>query len=250
MHKYSFTGMVHPERVKFTVTNVPPMKIIHQDFGIDGTAHIEFNESKITIEFESEIDYRQNLVTLQYMIEDAARLIVDIFCYVNSYTYDVEITNVICKDLNIDKMFEVRGEYDIKKTPDQVNEEFRKIFLLFAHTNKKIPFFLADALADFRRGVKYPKMTASFCYRAIETIRQFHFEDQTITDEKKRIKDGWNKLNAALGFDESFYNDVLEFARPNRHGKYPAITYQQRETIMKKTRSIIDKFIDFYVNTP
>jgi hypothetical protein len=104
--------------------------------------------------------------------------------------------------------------------------------------------FLKDIFADFRRAGKYPPMTASFCFRAIEIIRKFGFEDQTILNEIDREKAGWKKTGELLGFKKSDSEEIRSFALPNRHGIYPTITYLQRERIMNFTRNVIDKFIE------
>ncbi len=216
----------------------------HPGFGMEGRSFIKFENSTITVRLESEIDHANddtcNLETLKNIIEENVRLIVDSFCYVNSYSYDVEITKVTCDTLNIDKTFGVRGEWNIKKDPIDSNKEFTKILQLFDRPER---IFLKDVLADFRRAIKYPAMTASFCFRSVETIRKFYFEDKADLDDSSRKKNGWGKLNSKLGFKTGDFEEIEKFALPNRHGDYPLITYKERERIMNFTRKIIDKFI-------
>ena len=87
-------------------------------------------------------------------------------------------------------------------------------------------------------------MTAYYCYRAIEIIRKFYFEDFNVKNEDKRKKQGWQKLKKELEFPENCFNEIKQFSDANRHGEYPLITYEQRERIMNLTRKIIDKTID------
>lgn len=154
---------------------------------MDGETLLEFKNSRFTVTLDTKINYSKsdtcNLETLKNFVEENVRLVVDIYCYVKSYSYEVEITKVKCTDLNIDYTFGVRGEWNINKDARETNEEFTKIIKLFNSPEK---MFLKDVLADFRRSIKYPAMTASFCFRAIETIRKFYFEDNKITDNNKR----------------------------------------------------------------
>ena len=105
-------------------------------------------------------------------------------------------------------------------------------------------YFIKDSLADFRRAIKYPAMTAGYCFRAIETIRKFHFENKGIHDNDKRRKDGWNKLRSSFDLTQSDFNEIENFTLSNRHGHYPSVTYPERERIMNFTRKIIDKTIE------
>ncbi|MFB6225916.1 MAG: hypothetical protein ABEJ02_01030, partial [Candidatus Paceibacteria bacterium] len=40
------------------------------------------------------------------------------------------------------------------------------------------------------------------------------------------------------------FDEILKFAKPGRHGEYPAIEYEERERIMNFTRKIINKTIE------
>lgn len=178
--------------------------------------------------------------TLKNIVEENIRIVVDAYCFVRSYSYDVEVIKVVCDDLKIDYTFGVQGEWNIHKDEQSTNAEFTKILKLFDRPEK---LFLKDAFADFRRSIKYPGMTASFCFRALETIRKFYFEDQADGNSDTRRKNGWEKLVKKSGLQEDDFTEIKKFALPNRHGEYPVIKYQERERIMNFTRSIIDKMI-------
>jgi hypothetical protein len=216
------------------------------EFNIVGESTVSIQSSHITVQFDSNIDYTKdpkcNLETLKNFIEENVRIVVDSYCFVKSYSYDVEVSTVKCAQLSIDYTFGVRGEHNISKTDDQSNKEFEKLITTFS-----IPTagFLKDVLADFRRAIKYPAMTASFCFRAIETIRIFLFENRGITNESSRKSDGWKNLRTTLNLSEADFSEIQKFAKQNRHGQYPAITYQERERIMNFTRTVIEKSLNF-----
>ena len=92
-------------------------------------------------------------------------------------------------------------------------------------------------------------MTAGFCFRAVETIRKFYFEDQSISNDDKRRERGWKELGETLGFKEADFKEIKDFALPNRHGEHRQISYEQRERIMNFTRSIINKLIQIIKGT-
>lgn len=244
-YKYIFKGVIHPKRVNFEVNAKFGLQINHPEFGIDGVFGIEFKNSEFVAEYATAVDHTKkestNLETLRNYIDEAIRLVVDIYCYVKSYNYEVEIIKVECQELKIDYIFDVWGEKNIHKDKKQTNNEFTDLIIFFSMRSDLD--FLRHALTDFRRGIKYPSETAAFCFRAIETIRRFYFDDMDINDENKRREKGWELLRRTLNFDRDFFKDIERFALPNRHGEYPVITYPEREEIMNKTRQVIDTFI-------
>jgi hypothetical protein len=244
MYKYQLSGKIHPERVDFTIGTKLPLCIEHGEFGIKGKVVLEIRNSNITISFDSQTEYSSSdtgsLETLKNILEESVRMIVDAYGYVRSYAYEVEITNIKNLDSSLNYQFGVRGEWNILKDDESVDKEFSRILGLFTVPENAA---IGDVLADFRRAIKYPSMTASFCFRAIETIRQHTFEDVSITNDDKRREDAWIKLRANLGFKKEDFDEIKTFALPNRHGKYPKITYQERERLMNFTRVIIDKVI-------
>jgi hypothetical protein len=246
MYKYQLSGKIHPERVDFTIGTKVSLSITHGEFGIKGEILLEIKNSNITISFDSKNEYFSSdtgsLETLKNILEESVRTIVDIYGYVRSYAYEVEIINIKNLDSSLDYTFGVRGEWNINKDNDATNQEFLKILHLFSAPNNG---YISNVLADFRRAIKYPPMTASFCFRAIETIRQHVFENTLIIDDNERRKDGWEKLNTHLGFKKENFEEIQRFSLPNRHGAYPKITYQEREQIMNFTRNIIDKVIQY-----
>lgn len=246
MHTYQLSGKIHPERVNFTIGTKLPLSIEHGEFGIKGEITLEIRNSNIIISFDSQNEYLSSdtgsLETLKNILEESVRMVVDIYGYVRSYSYEVEITDIKNFGSSLNYQFGVRGEWNILKDDKSANEEFSRILNLFTVPGNGT---IGDVLADFRRAIKYPSMTASFCFRAIESIRQHAFEDVSIADDDKRRKDGWTKLGANLGFKEEDFNVIKKYALPNRHGKYPKITYQEREQIMNFTRLIIDNTVNW-----
>ena len=160
MYTYELSGKINPERVNFTIGTKLPLYIEHGGFNIKGEIILEIKESNISISFSSENIYSSansgGLETLKNIIEEAVRMVVDSYCYVKSYAYEVEITDIKCKELNMEYIFGVRGEWNIVKDDSESNEEFTKIIKLFSdpqNTSMNLIF------ADFRRAIKYPSMT-------------------------------------------------------------------------------------------
>lgn len=239
MYKYVLSGTVYPPRVNFSTIPLS-IRIEHADFGIRGDAELKIRDSAIELKFVSYTEVT-DIPTLKNFLEEAIRMAVDAFCYVNSYSYDVDIEKIECEQLQLSHTFEVRGEYNIDRTVEEYNQEYLKLLSLFMQPNLT---YFKDVFADFRRSIKYPAMTASFCFRAIEIVRKYMFENPSIVDENKKRKAGWLNLCNQLGYQKSDFEHIQSFATPNRHGKYPTITYRERERIMNFTRGLLDKCIE------
>lgn len=241
-YTYNFTGKIHPKRVGFEIGQPIPLYIKVENFDIEGQAKAHFENSEIEVIFESPGEYTgSQLETLKNYVKDAVQMVVDIYCYVNSYGYDVEITSVNCEALDISQNFSVRGEWNIDKNNKEMTHEFTNILETLS---KQKYIFIKDVLADFRRAIRYPAMTAPHCYRAIETIRHFYFEDFSIEDENERRNDGWKNLRSTLNLERSDFDEIKKYAIPGRHGRYPIIEYEERESVMNFTRSIIDGVLE------
>jgi hypothetical protein len=105
-HEYKFNGKVHPKRVGFGIDQPIPLRLEVGYFDIKEDVVAHFQNSDIKVDFESTKEYRgSDLITLKNYIKDAVQLVVDTYCYVNSYGYDVEVVSVECDDLKIDHVF-------------------------------------------------------------------------------------------------------------------------------------------------
>lgn len=229
-YTYKFKAVVYPSELM--VSAVVKLRLTYPDFDIDGELSVAINNSEIDIEYKTCRPYSKintgEIETLKNFVEDAVRIIVDAICFSQSYYYDIYILNFISNS-GFEYKFYSRGEYNINKNGDVVTKEVSNILSKLDPSNSHTA--LALVLADFRMGMKYPKMTASFCFRAIETIRQYYFSDD------------WEKMREVLNLEKEDFNEILKFGKPNRHGVYPTIQYSERESIMNFTRLIIERVL-------
>jgi len=243
VYSYKFKGLVYPERVNFTLKGIPNFEIEKPDFNISGSFEdFVIENCKLSLSFKTDKEINQetnpNIETLKNFIETICRTFIDSYCFVNSYNYDLTIDSVICKELKFEYQFPIMGEFGLKKNSLNFEDVINIILSVGDITS------ISASLADFRRSIKYPDTTAAYCLRAIETLRRAYFDDVSIKDDNKRDKSGWIKMakEIRIGSDSS-YTKMQSFAKPNRHGVYPAITYKEREEIMTYTRKVINAFI-------
>lgn len=230
--KYLLKAKIYPDGLAMTTATPMVLRLTQVDFGIDGELAVTFNGSDLDIQYETERKYSpentSEIETLKNFIEDVVRIPVDAFGFVKSVGFDLCILNFEPESKAFSHQFIPRGEYSFTKDNKTAGEETLDIL------NKiSIPknISLIEILGDFRMGIKYPKMTASFCYRAIEIIRKKFFEND------------WLKLRQKMNLKEEDFAEILKFGVPNRHGEYPVISGTQRERIMNFTRQIIENLI-------
>lgn len=232
-YKYIFVGSIYPKRVNFNLIGLPIVELQHPDFNIEGSVTIKIVNSKLKVTLITEKEFSQktepNLETLKNVIEQFARAIVDTYCFVNSYSYDVDIEKVTCKQLSVDYTFGVVGEWNLKKTNEDSQKEF--IRLLNLALSGKYPN-LNYILSDFRLAIKYPSMTPGFCFRSLESIRKYFFNNR------------WSDLNSTLGFTETDHKFLTDLAQDVRHGTFPALEYKTREKCLAHLREVINKLVE------
>ena len=234
MYTYTFHGIVHPERAKFKIAGVPILKVKMPTINFEGTVTFTVRDAVLKLEFTTEADLREYdseniFASLKNDLGEHARFLIDSFCYVNSFNYDVEIISVECTALDFKRTFNVKLEEDVEVDDINAAEFIVKILGLVAQDPNTI--FLKNVFADFRRGIKYPHMSGFYFYRAVETIKTHAFNDD------------WFAMNTVLGFEKSHYDDLNKFRKPNAHGEYPSITEDERLKLAKDARKIIDAFL-------
>jgi len=232
-YKYTFEGLIYPERVKFNLDGLPVMELQHRDFNIEGIVAIKIVDSRLKISLTSEKEFGQdtnpNIETLKNVIEQFTRAIVDTYCFVNSYSYDVDIEKVTCKELGLNYTFSVIGEWNLKRTRENSGKEFMSLLNLLL--SGKYPN-LTYILSDFRLAIKYPSMTPGFCFRALESIRKYFFTDK------------WSDLNSSLGFTEADHKFLTDLAQDVRHGTFPGLKYKTRKKCLSHLRKAIEGLVE------
>jgi hypothetical protein len=100
--------------------------------------------------------------------------------------------------------------------------------------------FFRLALRDYVRAITDTTDCATYCYRAIESIKSA-FVSQTGIDS-------WDAMHAALGTDRAtIENRVKNFADPVRHGNWiraPSTTSATRLDMLSCTREVLAKYLD------
>jgi hypothetical protein len=227
--RYVVTGRVHPERA-----NISFSRIEWQIQG-DGRAIASCDASQITVvlEFQSIDGWTSAFIAA----EQLAHIMVCSLGFSLGSGYSVELIQVTEED-GTPHVFGVRPK---GSAPDQTLgfEPYGPVLnRAFQLANRNIFFRLA--LRDYLRAINDMADCATYCFRAIESIKS-SFVSKTGVDR-------WDDMHRALGTDRaSITATVKDFAVPIRHGNWvnaKSTDGVTRWKMLQLTRDILIKYLD------
>jgi hypothetical protein len=235
--QYTFFGKVHPERCMVSIPGLSAA-VKTSDGEINGklTYYISLSQITAILVCDKQV---QNVLTLKNFVEDWVRIAVDALGYILACGYDIEITEMIDSLGNSPIVFGVviPAVQDSAKNAGVTFDSIMKVF-------KDIQSgYLQLCLADLREAIRVPRNTGFFCYRAIESLRQFFVHEKGAKNDKA----SWEMLRSELDIDKSNIDMIKRLADPVRHGGSVAISDSERSEVFKLTWGIVNKFI-IYAN--
>ena len=246
---YTFSGRVHPERAYVTLGPIPGCRIetrlVDAVLAID--AHILINNAQILVVAICQ-EKIEDLETLRNTVESAVRGTVDAFGYTEGRGYDVEISSAISSTGEQWAVFGVEVAA-IQSTKGERPVSFSELYALLTNPtqsqDESASFRLMQlriALGDLREAIRSPNLTAFFCYRAIESLRQCYLDPEQRDNEAAR-RDSWQRMSNELSISKSWISQIQEASTLERHGSLKAMTGKQRVDLMSHTWKVVDRFI-------
>ncbi len=160
-YTYILTGRVIPERALLDISEVK-LKVPASDDVPEGDLFIEVIKSQICVRFSASGEIR-NILTLRNIVEDAARMLLDVAGYSAGYGYDAEIVQAVRSNTSEKYVFGI----DVPVLAGVCEKDGVTVNDIFAALSKTDGYYFPNALADVREAIKSPKDTGFFCYRAI-----------------------------------------------------------------------------------
>jgi len=161
--------------------------------------------------------------------------------YLLGYAYEIDLTRIISIEKNIDYVFGIDipciAERSKDLTPEGFNAEFIRVTSIIGK-QESYSIYIYRCLNDLKHAMVNPDDTGFYCYRAIESIKQFCRYKYGIEIER----DQWTKLSELTGYNSSKVQFIKEKADPVRHGDLSVITDEDRVKIFKDTWDIVDCF--------
>jgi hypothetical protein len=233
--QYTFFGKVHPERCNVSIPELRA-QIKSLDGDVDGIVRYSISLSQVTATFECNRPV-QNVYTLKNIVEEGIRVALDALGYTLACGYDLEIVQVIDSIGSLPVVFGV-GIPAINKSAESAGVKFEDIVSTYGDTKGQ---YLQRCLADLREAIRTPKDTGFFCYRGIESLRQFFLHEM----KAKSDSVSWESLRCELAVERGDIEIVKGFADPIRHGGSGGISDEERAKVFTLTWNIVNKFIKY-----
>lgn len=233
MRKLLFTGVIRPERAQLTIGTVE-----HQlELASGTTCQVKFNVFNNQLSALVEAEESEDIYTLRNVVKGTIELITDIIGFVRGYAYDVEIVKVVNEDLELSHVFGIQipalEERNKRTVPDAVNY----IYPLCLGADGK---YLKRALGDLGMSIRHADDTAFYCFRAIESLKQYFGYVTGKTEDKEQ----WQEMTKAIGDHRTTVEPIRKLAFPARHGLPEAITDEERKNLFFAAWEIVEAFIN------
>jgi hypothetical protein len=235
MKKLFFSGIIHPERLGLTIGT------IEQDLGSDGKIHgrmkVSISNGQLTafIEWDNE---SEDVFTLRNIVQATVEPVVNIASFLKGYAFNVDVVRVFDEGLNQSLVFNNEIPALVERNQKRELTEVKFIYPLCCGPDG---LYLRRCLNDLNLAIKHPDDTGFYCYRALESLKQFFGELSGEKDDRKQ----WKAMADALGGKEEDTKLTRDHALPARHGVPNPITDEERREIFLHTWTIVERFIDY-----
>ena len=233
--QYTFFGKVHPERCNVSIAAIQGT-IGKPGDALHGVLRYYISLSQVTATFVCD-EPIVDIHTLKNHLEDSIRVAIDALGYTIACGYDFEVTQMIDSLGNQPTVFGV-GVPVVEKAAAEAGISFKEIMDLYADARGT---YLQRCLADLREAIRAPKDTGFFCYRAIESLRQFFLHEKGAGNEKA----SWELLRTELNVSRDDINVIKHIADPVRHGHGAGIMDEQRAKVFVMTWKIVNEFVKY-----
>jgi hypothetical protein len=232
---YTFLDIAHPERALLSVGKKRLKFSDSED--VSHFAEIEIILNRISVHIETEKEW--NLEDLKNTVKNLILNVVNIFGYLHGLAYEVEVSQVINCEKNVNYVFGVQTAAIAEISGKENQEEkFQKIQNCLVG---KEGFYLSRALNDFTEAMKNPMDTAFHCRRAVESLRQIIKHRYPL---EKNVKSQWEKLADLIGFSMKDIEELKLEAEAQRHGDHKSMSGNKRIEFMVKTWNILNTFFE------
>jgi hypothetical protein len=230
MTRYLVTGRIHPERANVFFSPV--------SMGLDGggTATVSCDSSQLTVALvHAAVD---GWITAYLLAEDLTGIVIGSLGFALGSGYSAELIQVTEED-GTPHVFGVRPPNP--NQPGQTlgfqphDDVFNRALRLSGRD-----IFYRLAIRDFLQAINDAGDCATYCYRAVETIKSSFVH--------KTGRDRWDDMHAALGTDRAAITATIkDYADPVRHGNWvnakPTDKFI-RWKMLEMTRDILTRYLD------
>lgn len=229
---YAFFGRVYPER---TSVEISGMNLQHTSQFGTFQMHVVTHGSQILIEAQTE-EETDDIYTLKNLVQSGVSSLTDPLSFLVGKHVDVEIVAVITPSGD-KRVFGVEYPYISEKiSSEEIQSEWLPKILAVYQTEASP--YLQHAFTDFRLAMKHAEDTGFYCFRAVESLRQFFNSGDD--------SNSWKSLRKAINVDRAtIEEDIQNYSYKRRHGDVDFITGEERQQVIEATWDIIRRFIEY-----
>jgi hypothetical protein len=239
MKRLYFSGVLHPERALLSLGS-PTLEIMNPDGKRFAVLKFNIVNNQISAFMDCEDD-QIDFFTLRNAVKLHIHTFVNAIGFVKGRAYDVEVTKVFTSDLEETLIFGIDiPVLEERNAHLKLNDSIDHILLL-CHGHDGI--YLRRCLDDLAMSMRYLDDTPFYCYRALESIKQYFGKKFNLPNDKD--KEQWKKFADAIGGKKDDLDVIRKLAFPARHGVPEPISDQQRVEIFMKTWNVVERFIDY-----
>ena len=235
MKKLFFSGIIHPERLGLSIGTV------EQELGTDGVLRgsmkFSISNGQLIAYVEWDND-REDYFTLRNIVQAAVEPMTNIASFLKGYAFGVEVVQIFDEELNKSQAFSNEIPSLVERNKKRELTEVKAIYPLCCGPDG---LYLRRCLNDLNLAIRHPDDTGFYCYRALESLKQFFGFLRAEKDDRKQ----WQAMASVLGGKEEDIKPIKDLAFPARHGVPDPITDQQRKDIFLKTWDLVERFVDY-----
>lgn len=234
---YTFSGKILPERIPISFPRIESKEICKYESQNKTIGSVSFEVTSNVLVAVVISNKKTNLATMKNSIERFVQGIINGYGYYTGQAFDVDI-NIASGP---DGTFEFFPRY--KSVYNNQNErpvDIDRVIKLSA-TN----IHLMGALNNLREAIKNPSDIGLYCYRSIESIRQF------FSKKNQTQNDSWKKMHDVLNSTRSYLTDgfdLTKYSEQSRHGETHSLSEVEISHMMSVVWKMIDRFIIYLDN--
>lgn len=209
----------------------------HATSGNSARANVSIILNQIVVWLDSEIQW--NIYDLRNVVKALLQNELAKVAYLRGYAYDVEVTRVMHRELEIDQVFGIDIPCIANRNASiDLNE---RIASIRQKTVGPEGVLLHRCFNDLVAAMQHPDDTGFYCYRAIEALRH-HCRARHAIDPQNKPQQ-WQKLREVTGIEEATFRFIQNAANPVRHGNVVSVTGQDRVELFTRTWDIVDAYL-------
>jgi len=247
MTTYIFKGMVLPERELINLS------LLTSTFKSKATDKVMFEIklditcNQITCWVDTNSECNLTIYDLKNEVQEYISIHLAVLGFVSGYVYNIEITQVIYEERSVG-VFPI-FIHCIQERNKNIDANNKFISLLSkVNSDKLSSIYLSRCFTDLTMAMKNPVDTGFYCYRAIESLREYCKNKHGMGKNKDAP---WEKFREIIGYAErkdfdDYIKVVTDFAYPVRHGDTLHITDSNRVEIFMKTWDVVEAFLEKY----